>query len=80
MFEFFVGDIVYYTTPEHQLAKDIIKSITSQKQKGRSKHMYLLSNGLSKQETDLFLSLKRAKNYFEQYHIDVVIPHDLDLG
>jgi hypothetical protein len=78
MFEFFVGDIVYYTTPEQQLAKGTITSIISQKERGRAKHIYLLSNGLRKIESDLFLSLKRAKEYFNHCHIEIVIPPDLE--
>ena len=78
MFEFFVGDVVYYTTPDQTLAKDKIKAIVSQKEKGRVKHLYLLFNGLSKAENELFLSIKRAKAHFERYKMSVIIPNDFD--
>lgn len=78
MLEIFVGDVVYYTTPDQRLAKDKIKAICSMKVKGRSQHIYTLSNGLSKREGDLFLSLKRAKAYFEQCKIEVHIPQGFE--
>ncbi len=80
MFEIFVGDVVYYTTPDQTLTKDTIQSIASQKEKGRLKHLYRLSNGLTKQEKDLFLSVKRAKDYFERCQIEVTIPQRLANG
>lgn len=79
MFEFFVGDVVYYTTVDQTLAKDKIKAIVSQKERGRVKHLYLLVNGLSKAENELFLSLKRAKAHFERCKMAVTIPKDFDL-
>ncbi|GAB4026257.1 hypothetical protein GCM10028773_54700 [Spirosoma koreense] len=78
MFELFVGDVVYYTTPDQTLAKDRIKSIASKKEKGRVKHVYTLFNGLNKSEGELFLSLKRAKDHFERCKIDITIPKGLD--
>ena len=78
MFEIFVGDVVYYITPEQTLAKDKIKAICTTKQKGKGRHIYLLYNGLSKLEGDLFLSLKRAKAHFERCKIEVKIPKGLD--
>ncbi|WP_420151563.1 hypothetical protein [Spirosoma sp.] len=78
MFEFFVGDVVYYTTADLTLAKDKIRSITSKKEKGRVKHTYLLFSGVSKLENELFLSLKRAKEHFERSNIQVFIPEKLE--
>lgn len=78
MFEIFVGDVVYYTTADHTLAKDRIKSIVSTKEKGRAKHIYTLYNGLNKLEGELFLSLKRAKDHFERCKIKVTIPKGLE--
>lgn len=78
MFEFFVGDVVYYTTPDQTLAKDKIKSIVSQNEKGKARHVYLLYNGLSKRECELFLSLKRAKDYFERCNLEITIPKCLE--
>ncbi|GAB3953580.1 hypothetical protein GCM10028805_37570 [Spirosoma harenae] len=74
MFEMFVGDVVYYATADQVLAKDKIKAIYSTKVKGRSKHMYTLYNGLSKLESELFLSLKLAKDHFERSNISLKIP------
>ncbi len=78
MFEIFVGDVVYYTTPEQTLAKDKIKEICTTKEKGKNKHIYLLCNGLGKLEGELFLSLKRAKAHFERCKIEVSIPKGLE--
>lgn len=78
MFEFFVGDVVYYANPDQTLAKDRIKSIESRKEKGKVKHIYTLFNGLRKLEGELFLSLKRAKDYFERSKIEVIIPKGLE--
>ena len=79
MFEFFVGDVVYYTTADQMLAKDKIKSIVSQRKQGKGKHQYLLFNGLSKAENELFLSIKRAKAHFERCKLSVIIPKDFEL-
>lgn len=78
MLEIFVGDVVYYTTPNRTLAKDKIKAICSTKVKGRSQHVYTLYNGLNKLEGDLFLSLKRAKAHFERCSIEVSIPQGFE--
>ena len=78
MLEIFVGDLVYYTTPDQTLAKDKVKSICTTKVKGKNKHLYLLYNGLSKLEGDLFLSPKRAKAHFERSKIEVIIPKEFD--
>lgn len=79
MFEIFVGDEVYYANADQTLAKDTIKSIASKKERGRVKHIYTLYSGLSKLEGELFLSLKRAKDHFERYHIPVTIPKGLEV-
>ena len=78
MFEFFVGDVVYYTNADQTLAKDKIKSIVSQKERGRVKHLYLLFNGLSKAESELFLSIKRAKAHFERCKMLITIPKEFE--
>ena len=80
MFEIYVGDVVYYATPDQTLARDKIKSIASQKEKGRAKHIYLLTNGLRKLEGDLFLSLERAKAHFKRCKVEITIPTSLDNG
>lgn len=78
MLELFVGDVVYYVTTDQTLAKDKIKSIGRTKGKGRSKHIYTLFNGMSKQESDLFLSLKRAKAHFERINMKLIIPKSIE--
>jgi hypothetical protein len=80
MFELYVGDVVYYATPDQRLAKDKIQSIASQKEKGRTRHIYVLANGLSKLESDLFLSLERAKAHFKHCRMEITIPAGLDNG
>lgn len=78
MLEIFVGDVVYYVTADQTLAKDKIKAIGSTKVKGRNKHIYILFNGLSKLEDELFLSLKRAKDHFERSNIKLIIPKGME--
>ncbi|GAB3991903.1 hypothetical protein GCM10028807_23420 [Spirosoma daeguense] len=78
MFELFVGDVVYYATTDQTLTKDRIKATCRTKVKGRSRHVYILYNGLSKLEDELLLSLKRAKNHFERSNIILQIPKGLD--
>lgn len=74
MVELFVGDVVYFTTPDSTLDRDKIKAIACQREKGRVKHLYLLFNGIHKEESELFLSLKRAKDYFEKHKMSITIP------
>lgn len=78
MFELYVGDVVYYTTTEQTLAKDKIKAIVRSKEKGRVRHVYQLFNGLSKLESELFLSVKRAKDHFERCKIQISVPKGLE--
>lgn len=74
MFEIFVGDVVFYVSPDQRLTKGTIKSIVSTKEKGKAKHIYTLFDGVAKREGELFLSLKRAKDHFERCNMKVTIP------